>query len=215
MDEWVRVSVKDVHCAVNVQHNCVEHACKLVKSRVVYQEREATGKCELSVQHNHPHDHVLNTAQMRNTIYLHPFRSRMPFLNRTDIIHDAAKREVDERKKKEKDAKAKDKKQHMVPLSRKAQSARLQHLSQNPSTSQSGVPLTTNLLPPPFPAQTPPVPTADVENGDMRYQTHTQYPLVASAQAPAQYTPASIPAQYMHMELYFYPSFAQSRPPSH
>ncbi|KAG6808386.1 hypothetical protein H0H92_004302, partial [Tricholoma furcatifolium] len=254
MEEWVRVSVKDVQCAVNVQHNCVEHACKLVKSRVVYQEREATGKRELSVQHNNPHDYVLNTAQMRNAFYIHPFRSRMPFLNRTEIIHDAAKREVDERKKKEKDAKTKDKKQLTVPLSRKAQSARSQHVSQNPSTSQPGVAFTTNILSPPFATRTLPVPTAawppyhypsniswmphstpadpryghehsplvishlpppqDAEN-DMRYHTHTEYPLVASAPAPAPYTPTSTPSQYMHMQPYFYPPVAQSRPPSH
>ncbi|KAG5652758.1 hypothetical protein H0H81_003845 [Sphagnurus paluster] len=72
------------------------------KSRVIYQEREATENLTMGVWHSNPDDLILNTAQMRDAIYLSPFRPPIPSYNRDIIIANAAKLEVDNRKMKQK-----------------------------------------------------------------------------------------------------------------
>ncbi|KAF8156763.1 hypothetical protein B0H34DRAFT_783108 [Crassisporium funariophilum] len=90
----------DVKCTVNVQHNCVEHLCTLANSRVVFQEREATENFHLGVRHIMPNDFVLNTAQMRDAKHILPCRPPFSPLDREQIVLQAAKLKIVERKKK-------------------------------------------------------------------------------------------------------------------
>ncbi|KAF8156771.1 hypothetical protein B0H34DRAFT_859450 [Crassisporium funariophilum] len=98
--EWECVAVKDVKCTVNVQHNCVEHLCTLANSRVVFQEQEATENFHLGVRHIMPNDFVLNTAQMRDAKHILPFRPPFSPLDQEQIVLQAAKLKIVERKKK-------------------------------------------------------------------------------------------------------------------
>lgn len=98
--DWVKINPRDIKCAVNVQHNCVKHKCRLTSSRVVYQEHEVMDRLDKGVSHTVPDDVVLNTAQMRDAIYLSPFRPQMPSYDRDTIITSAAMLEIDERKRK-------------------------------------------------------------------------------------------------------------------
>ncbi|RDB16192.1 hypothetical protein Hypma_003108 [Hypsizygus marmoreus] len=97
VQEWECISASTIRCTVNVQHNCVERLCKLTKSRVIYQEREATDSFTMGVSHITPDDVLLNTAQMRDAIHILPFHLPIPSLHREQIIAQAAKLEVDER----------------------------------------------------------------------------------------------------------------------
>ncbi|KAL1662140.1 hypothetical protein GGF50DRAFT_59618 [Schizophyllum commune] len=80
-------------CAhVNVQHNCSDNECAIVKTRLQRQEGEVATEKTLEVQHRGKGDDVLlNTAQMRSSAYLHPLQPRLPTLDRAIVIESAAK----------------------------------------------------------------------------------------------------------------------------
>ncbi|KDQ05660.1 hypothetical protein BOTBODRAFT_182352 [Botryobasidium botryosum FD-172 SS1] len=90
-----------IRCIVNVQHNCADHPCAITASSTVYQEREETSQRAPAVTHASPDDLILNTAQMRNSIALQPFRADIAPLDRQRIVFDSVKLEFDLRKKKE------------------------------------------------------------------------------------------------------------------
>lgn len=77
----------------------MERKCQLVKSRRIYQEREATNELDWGVSHSESNDVVLNTSQMRDALAMSDFRLPIPILDREFIITVAAKLEIDERKK--------------------------------------------------------------------------------------------------------------------
>ncbi|EIW76342.1 hypothetical protein CONPUDRAFT_158364 [Coniophora puteana RWD-64-598 SS2] len=51
IDREVVVSPMDIVCAVNLQHNCADSVCNGITSRTIYQEREATERSKLVIQH--------------------------------------------------------------------------------------------------------------------------------------------------------------------
>ncbi|KAI0309358.1 hypothetical protein OF83DRAFT_1072164, partial [Amylostereum chailletii] len=64
------ISLQDVLCVVNVQHNCVDHNFSLTLTRTVWQERERTQACLLEVSHKMTDDFIINTGQMRHSKHL-------------------------------------------------------------------------------------------------------------------------------------------------
>ncbi|KAH9899608.1 hypothetical protein C8Q73DRAFT_680493 [Cubamyces lactineus] len=92
------VSIRDIICAVNAQHDCHGQRCTITKTRVVVQERERTSKRDLEVFHHGPNKYILNVAQMRSSALLMSHYPAIPALNtsnREDIIYRAAMREVE------------------------------------------------------------------------------------------------------------------------
>ncbi|KAJ7252942.1 hypothetical protein C8J57DRAFT_951536, partial [Mycena rebaudengoi] len=58
---------KELVCAVNVNHNCAAHQCKMTLTRRVIQERQRTDRFEDEVKHAvEPNDCFLNLAQLRS-----------------------------------------------------------------------------------------------------------------------------------------------------
>ncbi|KAJ4478728.1 hypothetical protein C8J55DRAFT_401135, partial [Lentinula edodes] len=61
-------------CPVNAQHRCKANACDLSGSCLVREERETTHK-QLPRTHHYNHDDLLlNTNQMRSSVYVQKFR---------------------------------------------------------------------------------------------------------------------------------------------
>ncbi|KIK49700.1 hypothetical protein GYMLUDRAFT_117539, partial [Collybiopsis luxurians FD-317 M1] len=86
-------------CTVNVQHHCVGNKCRATGSRPVYQEGHIIpGKFQPVIVHENPHHLVLNTAQMRNAIFVQHFRIRSPQLNAQELLTESVQREIDVRK---------------------------------------------------------------------------------------------------------------------
>lgn len=79
---------------MNAQHNCSEHHCGTANTRNVYQEREKTAQTRPVVSHIMPQDVVLNTAQMRDAVYVQKFRQRSATLDAEQLITESAAREV-------------------------------------------------------------------------------------------------------------------------
>ncbi|KAF8151691.1 hypothetical protein B0H34DRAFT_664617, partial [Crassisporium funariophilum] len=68
-------------CTVNTQHN-------YIPKLTVYQERRRTEQTQPVVQHmNNPKSRLLNTAQMRDAMYLQKFRISLEDLDFDTIIH--------------------------------------------------------------------------------------------------------------------------------
>ncbi|KAK7007081.1 hypothetical protein R3P38DRAFT_3325555 [Favolaschia claudopus] len=69
--EWVLLHSKDLICTVNVQHNCRDNNCATTTSVPVFQERVKTSQTAARVAHTqNVDDIVLNTAQMRDAVYV-------------------------------------------------------------------------------------------------------------------------------------------------
>lgn len=85
---------------MNIQHNCAANGCGATGHRPVYQERRRTEHTVPAVVHNRrPDDLMLNTAQMRDAIYLQRFRISSESLDMDDIVHQSAVREFNSSKK--------------------------------------------------------------------------------------------------------------------
>ncbi|KAE9396389.1 hypothetical protein BT96DRAFT_758157, partial [Gymnopus androsaceus JB14] len=98
-DQYAIVDIKDILCAVNVQHHCVGRKCLAVDSRPVYQERHRKeGATKAAIRHESPEDLVLNTAQMRNAVLVQQFRIPSPTLNAQEIIMKSVQKEIAVRK---------------------------------------------------------------------------------------------------------------------
>ncbi|KAJ7463932.1 hypothetical protein FB451DRAFT_1491960 [Mycena latifolia] len=83
------ISFKELICAVNVNHNCAAHRCKITLARQVIQERQKTEHFENEVNHAvEPNDCFLNLAQLRSATDVQKLRSgaRFPGLSLTDAI---------------------------------------------------------------------------------------------------------------------------------
>lgn len=57
---------------MNVQHNCAGNHCDASGSELVWQEREEHGTRQ-AIHHKNPDDIFLNTAKMRDAIYVQQF----------------------------------------------------------------------------------------------------------------------------------------------
>ena len=53
---------QEIHCVLNLQHDCVTHKCGLTTQGFVRQECQATSVEEQGVHHVNPTDLVLNMA---------------------------------------------------------------------------------------------------------------------------------------------------------
>ncbi|KAF9233611.1 hypothetical protein BU15DRAFT_66415, partial [Melanogaster broomeanus] len=84
---WKLMSAQSLLCSVNVQHNCAANSCTDAAFATVYEEREATSKKGKRMEHRSLDDVVLNTAQMRDAIYVQQFRMRADQLDRDQAIH--------------------------------------------------------------------------------------------------------------------------------
>ncbi|KAJ3915248.1 hypothetical protein F5877DRAFT_92367 [Lentinula edodes] len=90
--EFAAVAPQDVLCVVNVQHNCYQAKCTVQRTATVMKEREESEEKELRIEHTGMQSFILNTAQMRSSAYLKPFRKH--------IVHEAVRREITNRKQK-------------------------------------------------------------------------------------------------------------------
>ncbi|KAK0435421.1 hypothetical protein EV421DRAFT_1663520, partial [Armillaria borealis] len=60
---------QDILGLVNTPHNCQRHGCGPMGQRYVVQERRITDQVASFIEHNsHPHNRILNLAQMHNAI---------------------------------------------------------------------------------------------------------------------------------------------------
>ncbi|KAF4609714.1 hypothetical protein D9613_011993 [Agrocybe pediades] len=97
-DQWSFVHFSDILCTVNTQHNCLEYDCRPTGFRHVYQERVQTGT-RASIQHSgNLGDKILNTAQMRDAIYVQQFRIPSTPLDEDTIVVESVARTIDQRR---------------------------------------------------------------------------------------------------------------------
>ncbi|KAJ3804620.1 hypothetical protein F5876DRAFT_7928, partial [Lentinula aff. lateritia] len=61
---------KNILCPINTQHCCKPHNCDLSDFRLVCEEREITRKRLSRTHHYNVEDRLLNTNQMRSSIYV-------------------------------------------------------------------------------------------------------------------------------------------------
>ncbi|KAL1698388.1 hypothetical protein EV121DRAFT_218261 [Schizophyllum commune] len=103
LQEFVSLKPKALLAVVNVQHNCHDNDCKIEAMGHVVQEREQREERTFRVRHQSKPaatEFILNTAQMRSSSTLDPFRRAIPrHRTRTDIIFDAARKVADLKKK--------------------------------------------------------------------------------------------------------------------
>lgn len=99
LEEVKIVSVSQILCITNVQHNCAAHRCQLTKQVAVVQEREASTKYANRLHHEHPEDLMLNMAQMRSASFRSQFHISPPPLVPQQAIEEGARFAIDRRKK--------------------------------------------------------------------------------------------------------------------
>lgn len=88
-------SCQDLLCTVNTQHNCAKSKCGPTSHRPIYQERHQTQERRSIIEHNvNPDNRVLNTAQMRDVIYLQKYRLSSESLDADTVIHQSAANEL-------------------------------------------------------------------------------------------------------------------------
>ncbi|KAK6997382.1 hypothetical protein R3P38DRAFT_3416225 [Favolaschia claudopus] len=99
-EEWAALHGKDVLCTVNVQHNCKDNLCATTASVPVFQERVKTSQTAARVSHTkNVDDVVLNTAQMRDAVYVQRYRVNSVPMDVDRIVTESAAKEIDARKK--------------------------------------------------------------------------------------------------------------------
>lgn len=86
-------------CAVNVQHNCALNKCTVENTRQTRQEREVIEQLSLETNHRNKDDLILNTAQMRSSVYVGRFRVQAPIIDCELAVMTAVKEEIDKRKR--------------------------------------------------------------------------------------------------------------------
>ncbi|KAF9232535.1 hypothetical protein BU15DRAFT_90631 [Melanogaster broomeanus] len=97
-DGWKLLPASSLLCTVNVQHNCAAHQCRDTAFSTIFEEREATSKTKVAIEHQSPDDLVLNTTQMRDAIHVQSFRTQAECLDREWAIHAGATAEVEAQK---------------------------------------------------------------------------------------------------------------------
>ncbi|KAJ7794480.1 hypothetical protein B0H14DRAFT_2621851 [Mycena olivaceomarginata] len=101
-NEYRHVSIKDIKCTVNIQHNCADNKCRSTRSRVILNEREKTSERSLAVEHLSKSDLIINTAQMRDAAALNTFRWCPATLDSANIIQISANQAYLSRQKQKK-----------------------------------------------------------------------------------------------------------------
>ncbi|KAG8953004.1 hypothetical protein FRC03_011958 [Tulasnella sp. 419] len=104
-DQIKIVGLQDINCSANVQHNCLECRCQTDKFVPVREEREESTRTRMSVNHRTPRGNsnrisewILNTAKMRDAIYIQRFRQTAPAIERQRAIEEGVAREIFEEK---------------------------------------------------------------------------------------------------------------------
>ncbi|KAF9559655.1 hypothetical protein CPC08DRAFT_595059, partial [Agrocybe pediades] len=94
-ENWSFVRLTDLLCTVNTQHNCFKYDCRPTGFRHVYQERVQTSNTVPTIIHTGDKDDIiLNTAQMRDAVYLQHFRIPTIPLNETTVIEESIARTI-------------------------------------------------------------------------------------------------------------------------
>ncbi|KAJ6538247.1 hypothetical protein B0H10DRAFT_1971665 [Mycena sp. CBHHK59/15] len=96
---------QELVCAVNVNHNCAAHGCRMTLTRRTTQERQLTDHLENEVTHTiQPYDCFLNLAQLRSATDTQKLRSgvRLPGLSLVEAIETS----IRNKKQLEREAKA-------------------------------------------------------------------------------------------------------------
>ena len=91
-DSISSLPAQELICAVNVNHNCAAHQCKITPTRQVIQERRKTVHFENEVNHAvESDDCFLNLAQLRSATDVQKFRNsaQSPDLSLADAIEQA------------------------------------------------------------------------------------------------------------------------------
>ncbi|KAJ6475843.1 hypothetical protein DFH09DRAFT_830782, partial [Mycena vulgaris] len=87
--------LNNILCTVNVQHNCLEKQVWAHRLPTCLSRARARHPHTSSMQHStNPMDLVLNTAQMRDAVYVQHFRISTPTLDRDAIILQSAANEL-------------------------------------------------------------------------------------------------------------------------
>ncbi|KAK7027831.1 hypothetical protein R3P38DRAFT_3315357 [Favolaschia claudopus] len=98
--EWIALHGEHLLCTVNVQHNCLDNRCATTTSVPVFQERVKTSQTAARVAHTeNVDDIVLNTAQMRDAVYLQQYRINSVQMDVDRVITESAAKQIDARKK--------------------------------------------------------------------------------------------------------------------
>ncbi|PBK63272.1 hypothetical protein ARMSODRAFT_1024021 [Armillaria solidipes] len=97
-NEYRLMSLRDLLCMVNVQHDCASRKCEATGAAPVYQERERTDKTKATIIHHDYASHLmLNTTQMRDARHLqlyHISEARVTDEEVTHILRESTKKEV-------------------------------------------------------------------------------------------------------------------------
>ncbi|KAL0566487.1 hypothetical protein V5O48_015525 [Marasmius crinis-equi] len=100
-NRYVVLDTKNVLCTVNVQHDCIRNDCQVKEVHFRRQERHITPIRKGAVVHEGDlHDIVLNTAQMRDALYVQRFRIPMTLLDVEQTLMESVKKEVESRRPK-------------------------------------------------------------------------------------------------------------------
>ncbi|KAJ7808632.1 hypothetical protein B0H14DRAFT_3091039 [Mycena olivaceomarginata] len=103
-NQRLMVAFNELVCAVNVNHNCAAHQCKMTLTRRVVQERQRTDRFENEVNHAvEPNDCFLNLAQLRSATDVQHFRSRTRFPGLS--LQDAIEKSIENKARLEREAK--------------------------------------------------------------------------------------------------------------
>ncbi|KIK10545.1 hypothetical protein PISMIDRAFT_124269, partial [Pisolithus microcarpus 441] len=61
---------KDIVCAVNLQHNCMDSKCIMLTPRATLQERVLTTRTKPVVHHEETPNYILNTFSIHNYAFI-------------------------------------------------------------------------------------------------------------------------------------------------
>ncbi|KAF9550193.1 hypothetical protein CPC08DRAFT_613458, partial [Agrocybe pediades] len=98
VEEWSLVSVHDLLCTVNIQHDCFGQHCRASGLHPVYQERVQTDKTVPIIEHTGDKgDFYLNTLQMCDTLHVQQFRISSIPLNEVQVIQQSVANVISKR----------------------------------------------------------------------------------------------------------------------
>ena len=87
---------------MNVQHNCHQNHCTDSGHENVLQERQPTNVRRRAIVHSNTTDLILNTAQMRDTVWMGPLRQSIRAAAAHEVletsIYQGVQAEIDKRK---------------------------------------------------------------------------------------------------------------------
>ncbi|KAJ7478788.1 hypothetical protein B0H11DRAFT_2423771 [Mycena galericulata] len=187
--EKQKVQIQDIKCTINIQHNCVDNNCQSTRTRVIFNEREATSERALQVQHTARDDMIINTGQMRDAAALDPFRFRPNALLTANVIRESAQRFFENRQAQKKST---------TPITDIPQSEDIEGEPLRKKSKQSGSPASAmNIANITHPSSAPRVPS-----GLRQTSTANDSHEGAAAQTPRQ---ANVQFSNIYQSTYMYP----------